>query len=911
MNKVSMESVPGSPGLSRDRELQNPHHHRLEDVFRALRSSALGLSGSDAAERLSSCGINQLEIEKRVTPWMLLLGQFKNVLIVILLIATSISFFLGHGVEAVAIAVIVLFAVFLGFVQEYRAEKAIDALKKMAAPTAKVIRDGSEQVVAASEIVPGDVVMLTAGDRVPADARLIQAANLKVEESSLTGESLPSEKEPSPLLPRETSVGDRKNMVFAGTLVQYGRGRAIVVATAMKTEFGKIARLLQEVQTEKTPLQKNLDRVGTILARAALAIILVIVAFGLYRGQPIIEMLIFGIALAVAVVPEALPAVVTISLALGVKRMVKRNALMRRLSAVETLGSTTIICSDKTGTLTRNEMTVKSVYVSGVWLEVSGTGYIPEGEFQAVAPGTEVPSTLEALLTAGCLCNDAHLAMDETGMWSITGDPTEGALLVAARKAHIDERERAVRFPRIDEHPFSSESKRMITIHESEGKRIAFIKGAPEVVVPDCAFVRAVAGLAPLDDARRQAILETAREMAARALRVIAVAEAPGVEKNEVSGRMVFLGLVGMIDPPRPEAKLAVDICVEAGIRPVMITGDHPLTAQAIARELGILTDGRVVIGTELESMSDPELGAAIGSIQVFARVAPEHKLRIVEAFQKHGHIVAMTGDGVNDAPALKKANIGIAMGITGTDVSKEAAAMLLTDDNFASIVAAVEEGRGIFDNIKKYLTYLLSANIGEIFLMVGATLLGMPLPLSAVQLLYVNLATDGLPALALAVDPVDPNIMRRKPNDPRKGVFTKPILTLMLASGIWSALVNVSLFAWARESGKSLAEAMTMVFVALVLIEFFKAYAFRSDKKTIFSRPFANRWLNLAILWELILLLTVIYVPFLQRAIGAFPLPGRDWLLLAAAALTIFPVIELVKWFIRRGWLGLRAVTD
>ncbi|NTV17483.1 MAG: cation-translocating P-type ATPase, partial [Chlorobiaceae bacterium] len=787
----------------------------------------------------------------------------------------------------------------------FRAERAIEALREMAAPLAKVKREGQEVVINASELVPGDVVMLVAGDRVPADARLLQASNLRADEASLTGESLPSEKEVAALIHENAGPGDRKNMVFAGTSISYGRAMAIVVATGMQTEFGRIASMLQSVETEKTPLQKNLDKVGSVLARAAFVIVLVIVAFGVFRGQSFIEMLIFGIALAVAVVPEALPAVVTISLALGVQRMVKRHALMRRLPVVETLGSTTVICSDKTGTLTRDEMTVRALYTSGVLVEVSGSGYIPEGSF-TVPGGGDLPESMHELLLAGLLCNDARMVKNEDGGWKIAGDPTEGALLVVARKAGLQELELQQKYERLDEQPFSSETKRMITLHRSDNTKKAVIKGAPEVLLSGCDFVRTDDGVQALDDAMRALLLAEADVLGKRALRVLALAVKEGTEIRGADEGMTFLGFVGMIDPPRAEAGEAVRKCLEAGIRPVMITGDHPLTAQAIAGELGILRGGRVVTGEMLQKISDEELSRSIGSISVFARVAPEHKLRIVEALQKNGEVVAMTGDGVNDAPALKRADIGISMGITGTDVSKEASAMMLTDDNFASIVAAVEEGRGIYDNIKKYLTYLLSSNIGELGLMVGATLMGIPLPLSAVQILYVNLATDGLPALALAVDPAERDIMLRQPNDPKKGIFTRSILALMLTGGIWSTIVNLSLFQFAIASGRSLKEAMTMTFVSLVLIQFFKAYNFRSEQASIFRRPFANKWLNLAIVWELVMLLAIIAVPVFRIPFGTYFLTLEDWVIIIGSAATVVPVIELIKWFLRRGFFGI-----
>ncbi len=881
------------------------HTLRVEELLEKLCSSSGGISAAEAAGRLEVYGPNRIQVEHRASPWKLLFEQFKNALIITLLIATALSAFLGHGIEAVAIAVIVVFAVLLGFVQEFKAERAIEALREMAAPLAKVKRDGEELVINASELVPGDVVMLAAGDRVPADARLLQAMNLRSDEASLTGESLPSEKEVDVLLPENAGPGDRKNMVFAGTAISYGRALAVVVATGMQTEFGRIATMLQSVETEKTPLQKNLDKVGSALARAAFVIVLVIVAFGVFRGQSFIEMLIFGIALAVAVVPEALPAVVTISLALGVQRMVKRHALMRRLPVVETLGSTTVICSDKTGTLTRDEMTVRVLYTSGVLVEVSGSGYVPEGSFTVQGGGT-LPESMQELLLSGLLCNDARIVKNGEAGWKIAGDPTEGALLVVARKAGLDELELQHEYERLDELPFSSETKRMITLHRSGQVKRAVIKGAPEVLLAGCDYVRLGSGVQLLDDAMRAMLLAEADALGKRALRVLALAVKEVPEIRGADEGMTFLGFVGMIDPPRAEAADAVRHCLEAGIRPVMITGDHPLTAEAIARELGILRDGRVVTGVMLQGMSEEELCHSVGSISVFARVAPEHKLRIVEALQKNGEVVAMTGDGVNDAPALKKADIGISMGITGTDVSKEASAMMLTDDNFASIVAAVEEGRGIYDNIKKYLTYLLSSNIGELGLMAGATLMGIPLPLSAVQILYVNLATDGLPALALAVDPAESDIMRRRPNDPKKGIFTRPILTLMLTGGIWSTIVNLSLFQFALASGRSLQEAMTMTFVSLVLIQFFKAYNFRSERASILQRPFANKWLNLAIVWELVMLTAIITIPVFRTPFGTFFLTAQDWAIAIGAAATVVPVIELLKYFLRNGLFGI-----
>ncbi len=883
------------------------HALNIEDSFARLRSGPDGLTADEAARRQEEFGPNELKVQDRVSPWAILLEQFKNVLIVILLLATALSAFLGHGVEAIAITVIVLFAVILGFIQEFRAERAIEALREMAAPLATVIRDRREERIPARDLVPGDVILLATGDKVPADVRLIEAVNLQTVEAALTGESAPVEKHSTPIAEETLPTADQRNMAFAGTAVTYGRGRALIVETGMATEFGKIARMLEQVDTAKTPLQKNLDRIGKSLARAAFAVVFVIVALGLFRGQPFVEMLIFGVALAVAVVPEALPAVVTISLALGVKRMVRRNALVRRLPAVETLGSTSVICSDKTGTLTKDEMTVRRLYVAGHMIEVSGTGYEPRGEFSTNGAGGETSTSLSMLLRAGALASDARVEQrNGSGTWEVKGDPTEGALVVVAAKAGLAKAELDAQFSRVSEIPFTAETKRMTTLHTTPGGVVAYAKGAPEVIVQSCVSLLTDAGVEPFDDVRRAEVLERARQMAGDALRVLAIAYKPNAVVQNAETEMTLLGLVGMIDPPRPEAAAAVSQCEEAGIKVIMITGDHPLTAKAVAEELGISKGGRIVNGSELEAMDDERLEQEVESIEVCARVSPAHKLRVVSALQKRGQVVAMTGDGVNDAPALKKADIGIAMGITGTDVSKEAAAMTLTDDNFASIVAAVEEGRGIFSNIKKYLMYLLSSNIGEIGLMAGATLAGLPLPLSAVQILYVNLATDGLPALALAVDPPERGLMQQPPRDPRRGIFTRPVVLLMLAGGVWSAVINLGLFTWALNSGRTVAEAMTMTFVSLVLIQFFKAYNFRSDRHSVLRQPFANKWLNLAIVWELIMLVLILYVPLLERVFGTIALSAWDWLIIVVAAFTVSPVLEFVKWAERRWFAEL-----
>ncbi|MFA4872930.1 MAG: cation-translocating P-type ATPase [Patescibacteria group bacterium] len=861
-----------------------------------------GLSDVEAQTRLQQYGPNQLIAAAQISPFTLFLHQFKNSLILILLVATALSGILGHVVEAIAIGVIILFAVVLGFVQEWRAGRALEALRRLAAPIALVFRDGLEREVPAQELVPGDIIVLATGDRFPADARLIEAVNLKAEEAALTGESVPVEKHSELTCEEGSPLGDRRNMVFAGTSAIYGRGRAIVTATGMQTEFGRIAGMLQSVEQEETPLAKNLDRVAKTLTKAAFAVVAGIVLLGLFRGQPLLEMIVFGIALAVAVVPEALPAVVTISLAIGVQRMVKRNALVRHLPAVETLGCTSIICSDKTGTLTKDEMTVRKIFLNGeIVLEVSGSGYEPRGEFLWQGQPYPLTDNLRLLLQAAALSSDARLAKTD-GVWDLKGDPTEGALVVAAEKAGLQKEFMDEQFRRVAEIPFSSESKRMTTLHQSPLGTVAYGKGAAEIILASCTRYQTSGEVQPLTKEVRTAILAATQTFGEEALRVIGVAYVPATDIELAQRDMIFLGLFGMIDPPRLEAKQAIELCRQAGIKLMMITGDHPVTAKAIARELTLLPlGGRVITGSDLSAMSDNELEQSIEHIAVCARVSPEHKLRVVEALQRRGHIVAMTGDGVNDAPAIKKANIGIAMGITGTDVSREAAAMILTDDNFASIVAAVEEGRIIFSNIKKYLMYLISSNIGEIGLMVVTSLMGLPLPLSAVQILYVNLATDGLPALALAVDPPEANIMRRSPRKLTGGIFSRSVVTLMVTGGVWSTLVNVGLFVWALQSGRDLVASMAMVFVSLVLIQFFKAYSFRSDHYSVLRRPFANRWLNLAIAWELLLLALVIYVPFLQVPFKTVALSYADWAIVAGAAATVVPILEITKGLLRR----------
>jgi Ca2+-transporting ATPase len=900
LSKDSTQASPIDPGAPAAHTLPIP------DLCSRLGATTDGLTSAEAARRLAEYGPNEVRAVRRESAWALLLAQFKNVLIVLLLIATALSAALGHGIEAAAITVLVVLAVVLGFVQEHRAERAIESLRRMAAPSATAWRDGREMMVAASTIVPGDVLLLRAGDRIAGDARLLEAFALQTHEAALTGESVPVEKQAGVVLDPGLAVGDRANMVFAGTAVSSGRGRAMVVATGMGTELGGIARLLEAVESAPTPLQVYLDRLGRILAGAALLVVAAIVVLGLLRGQPLVEMVVFGIALAVAVVPEALPAVVRISLALGVQRLAKRRALMRRLTAVETLGCTTVICTDKTGTLTRDQMTVRRLFVAGQLLEVSGAGYEPVGEITHDGARVARAGPLERLLQSAVLASHAQSVHDESdGTWQVSGDPTEGALVVLAAKAGLARAELDARFPRVHEIPFDPETRRMTTLHATPEGVVAHAKGAPEVILASCTRQWTAGGPVPLDAASRTHILEAARRMAGEALRVLAVATREQATPADAEQGMTFLGLAGMSDPPRPEARAAIETCVHAGIRVVMITGDHPETAQAVARELGILKRGRVLTGAELDRMSSAGLEEEVEQIEVYARVSPEHKLRVVTALQHRGHVVAMTGDGVNDAPALRKADIGIAMGLTGTEVAREAAAMTLTDDNFASIVAAVEEGRVIFGNIRKYLVFLLSSNIGEMLLMAGATLAGLPLPLTAVQILYVNLATDGLPALALAADPPAPDVMSRKPRAARGDILTRPVVVLMLIGGLWSAAVNLALFAWELHSGRGAAQAMAMTFITLVLIQFMKAYGFRSDRLSVLARPFANRWLNAAIAWELVLLMAILYLPILQTPFGTHGMSPAEWAIIVGCSVTILPVLETAKWMERRGWFG------
>ncbi len=884
------------------------HNLTIRETFVYLASSSDGLTSGEAQHRLEEYGFNELEDEDRISPWLLLLEQFKNILIIILLIAVVLSAFLGELTDAIVIFIIILFAAGLGFIQEYRAERAIQALKRMAAPLASVLRDEVETEVPSREVVPGDVIILRTGDRVPADARIVESFNLRTDEAALTGESMPAEKI-NGMVEGDVGAGDRLNILFAGTAAVYGRGRAVVVSTGQHTEFGKIATMLNEVKEEKTPLQVNLDRMGKWIAIAALVLCFILAAIGVLRGHAPLEMLIWGVSLAVAAVPEALPAVVTISLALGVNRMVKRHALIRKLPAVETLGCTTIICSDKTGTMTQDQMTLKKIYVSGKMIDITGSGYEPRGDFyrdEKVLDHVN-DADLQKMIKAANLCSDTRLVNVE-GQWKIKGDPTEGAFVVAAIKAGIDIDQICSLYPRVGEIPFSSETKRMTAVYKEPDGTIAYSNGAAEVILNSCEYVYMSGREVKLDKHEREKLHKTIHGMAGDALRVLATAykRLPDdfTVDESVNTNMVLLGLSGMIDPPRPEVRDSIQTCLDAGIKTVMITGDHKVTAVAIARELGILKEGLALTGSDLNGMSQAEFDAKVGDIEVYARVSPEHKLRVVEALAKKGHVVAMTGDGINDAPALKKADIGVAMGIKGTDVTKESADMILTDDNFASIVAAVEEGRAIFSNIKKYLVYLLSCNIGEILLMAVAILfgpfIGIPagvIPLIAIQILFVNLATDGLPALALAVDPHSQDIMKDKPRPRSQNIFTGPVINYMIVAGIWTCIAPLGMFIWALTSGKTLVEAQCVCFVTLIIIQFFNAYCCRSLERSVFNLGVkSNRWLHAAVASQVVLLGLVVYLPALQGPFNTFPLNWQDCLFSVISAASIIIVAEIYK---------------
>ncbi len=890
------------------------HTVSAEETLRALRSdSHRGLSAEEVRQRLDEFGYNELRKEKRTSPLALFIGQFKNLLIIILLAATVLSLLVGEMLDAVMIAAIVMFSAVLGFVQEYKAEKALEALKKLLSPTSTVLRDGKEEDIPSRNLVPGDILLLEAGDKLPADARVVEVRSLECDEAALTGESIPVRKERDPL-PESSSINDRKNMVFAGTIVTYGRGRAAVTATGMRTEFGKIAEAVAAAETKKTPLEKRTEEIGKWLGILAVSICVLVAGvstvrealFGQISLKFLIESVMFAVALAIAAVPEALTAIVTGALAIGMHQMAKRNALVRKMPAVETLGCTTVICSDKTGTLTRGEMTVRRIYSAGQVIQVGGAGYDPVGELHGVDPaGIGEDSPLITLLRASLLCNDSNL-QESQGKWTIKGDPTEGALLVAAAKAGLNIAETRLAFPRVEEIPFSSERKRMTTIHEEpDGQKVAFMKGAPEEVVGRCTQYLIAEGARPFTEKDKEAVLRANHDMADAALRVLGVALRrlpPGTsccgEADEQD--MTFLGLAGMMDPPRPEAVEAVRTCQKIKIRTVMITGDHEITARAIAEEIGIYKEGDIILnGAELARMPQEGLEKIVDRVTVYARVSPIDKLKIVKAWQSRGDVVAMTGDGVNDAPALKQADIGIAMGITGTEVTKDAADIVLSDDNFATILKAIERGRWIYDNIKKYLTYLLRCNITEVAVIGGIVLVKGPdhLPLLAAAILYINLATDGLPALALGIAPPDPDIMERPPRNPRESVFSYDVrVFLLMALFIETPFFYLLFF----HEFSHIEHARTEIFFLFIIVELVIVLNFRSLRFSVFKVP-PHRWLILAIAWELILVSSLIRVPSIRNSFGILMPTLSDLGIIFGFSVFVFLGMEIVKAMLRK----------
>jgi len=923
--------------MSAQERAKPAYRQSVTEIVEALTTDAVrGLTKEEARARLGRYGKNELATEKPVPGWRKFLAQFQDVLVILLLVATAISAALwlyerdaALPYEAIAIFSIVLLNAVMGYVQTARAEEAIASLRAMSPAEATVFRDGERRIVPASELVPGDVILVEEGNTIAADARVIESTALKTAEAALTGESLPVSKD-ADQISEEAQLGDRKNMIFSGTVATYGRAKAVVTGTGMQTEMGRIAGLLKRTSAEVTPLQKQLDHTGRMLGLMVIGIAVVMIATvilveNVSGFSGIVDVLILGVALAVAAVPEGLPAVVTAVLSLGVQRMARRNAIVRHLAAVETLGSADVIASDKTGTLTKNEMTVRKVITASGAASLTGTGYAPGG---AVADGSGNPlnevmrSELERALTVADRANNAVL-QEVGGRWTVQGDPTEGALLVAARKAGLDPVGLKSRFARVGEIPFSSERKLMSTIHNEAGgeeRTMIFTKGAPDVLLARCSHEFAAPANRPLTEERRAEIVNATEELAGEALRTLGVAyralrkgahEKDSTDESIESG-LVFAGLVGMIDPPREEAKQAVARAKKAGIRPVMITGDHPVTAAVIAKELGIAGNSRAVTGTELERLSDEELHQAVQRTSVYARVNPEHKLRIVQALQHDGAVVAMTGDGVNDAPALKTADIGIAMGITGTDVSKEVADVVLADDNFATIVAAVEEGRSIFSNIRKFLRFLLSSNIGEVMTMFFGVLLakfiglkagedGLALPLLATQILWINLVTDGAPALALGLDAADAEVMDKPPRPRGENVITRRMWAGIVFVGAVMAtgtllVLDASLPGGLIEGAGTMRYAQTMTFTTLMLFQMFNLFNARSDDRSAFVGLFRNHWLWMAVGASLALQMAVIYLPFMQRAFSTVSLSPADWALCCGAASSVLWLREISK---------------
>ena len=862
-----------------------------------LKSGPNGLGEEEASQRLLQYGRNRIDKASKASPLALFLSQFKNYLTIVLIFAALISVIAGENTNGYVILIIVVLVALIGFIQEYKAERAMDALREMVSSEADVIRDGKMISIPSEELVPGDVIYLEAGDRVPADGRIIEDTSLEVIEASLTGESLPVEKFSRPL-GEETPLADRRNLVFMGTIVTHGNCRALVTATGSSTEIGRISGLIEK-EPEDPPLKRKLEQLAKRQALLVLMVSALVFFINLSRGYSIIETLITSIALAVAGVPEALPFVVTLALAYGTQGMARKNAIIRRLPAVETLGSTTVICTDKTGTLTTGQTMVREIYTYRT-VEITGSGYAPEGAF--LFNGREVnpkEEDLAGVLRIGILSNNANLERANAS-WRIVGDPTEGALIVAAKKAGLLDDVRK-EWREILEYPFDSDRKMMTTVNRSEAQgTVVAAKGAPEVLLSRCSSLFEAGGIRPMKDADRLAILASSDQMAGKALRVLAMAWRPieegNYERELVESGLIFAGLVGMIDPPRPEVLEAITVCKQAGIRPVMITGDHRLTAKAIAGELGI-GNGEVIEGFELEKMSDGELAARIENVSVFARVTAEHKVRIVEALRRQGHVVAMTGDGVNDAPALTAADIGVAMGRTGTEVAKEAADMVIADDNFATIVAAVEEGRRIYNNIRKATSYLLSVSFAEVATIFLGVMMGLPVPLLAVQILWINVVAEEFPAIGLSTEPVHAKIMRKSPRNPREPMLSRSLTIYTL--GVAAAVVagTLGLYIIALQSGESLSYARTMAFVGLGFFTVFNSYSSRFlDESVLKMNPLSNKKLILGIAASVMTVFAAIYLPFLQSIFGTEPLRIDSWPWIIMASMLVILAAEILK---------------
>ena len=862
------------------------HSKPIQQVFKELKTSEKGLIQSEAEARLKQYGLNEIKEGKKISATEIFLNQFKSIVVWILIIATIISGFLKEYIDAVVILIIIILIAVLGFILEYRAERAIEALKKLASLKATVIRDGLKKEIDAKHLVPGDIIVLETGDKVPADARLIEAINLQAQEAALTGESRPVSKHTKEL-PEKTSIADMKNMVFSGTIVVSGRAKTIVTATGMQTEIGKIATLIEEVKPEPTPLQKKMNQLGKWIAKIVIVVAIIIFIVGvIFQETTPLDMLIVSVAVAVAAIPEALLGIITIALAIGTQRMLKRNALVRRLPSVETLGSTTVICADKTGTLTVNEMTVKKLFVNDKIIDVTGAGYETKGQFLYKNKPVNIDE-VELLLRIGSLNNNAELKDN-----NLLGDPTEGALIVSAAKIGLIKEELELEFPRIDEIEFTSERKMMTTIHKHHGEKIAYVKGAPEVVLKLCNYTYMNGKVKKLTQQMKEEILEINKEFADEALRVLGFAYKTLMD-SQPEKNLIFVGLQGMIDPPREEVKIAIEKCKKAGIKVIMITGDHEITARAVAKEIGL--EGKAITGQDLDEIKN--LDEIVEEIAIFARVNPEHKIRIVDALKKKGHVVAMTGDGVNDAPALKKADIGIAMGITGTDVSKEASSMILTDDNFASIVNAVEEGRGVYGNVRKYIGFLLSGNISEVLIIFLGIIFGLPLPLTATQILLINLVTDGLPALALSFDPYEPNAMSRKPRKVDEPIF-KGLNPFLVYYPIVMTIVALSVFSWIYFNGNNLLKAQTATFLTISMFELYQAFASRSTIYPAFKVGiFKNKLLILAVLTSFTVVATSIFIPSFGKFLDMASLSIAQFIFIVLISSIGAIIIEISKY--------------